>query len=195
MNNVSTLMTYDLDKIRERNPAVFNRIYRDYRGIVLNFLLARLKGNMILAEELVSETFHSAIKSAPKLKNLKNIKSWLFMIAYRRLVDHLRKNIKENHNDDFEINNVEDNFCVFNKLHLKHEDIMINNAIDKLKDKYKKVILLKYINNLTLKDISKYLGLNISAVTSLIVRAKLSLKKELNNEIRKNKSPFIDIYN
>jgi DNA-directed RNA polymerase specialized sigma24 family protein len=96
----------DLKKIRERDPEIFTNIYNEYKKKIYNFIIIKTNGNTYAADEIFSETFYSALVSAPNIKNVDNILGWLLSIANRRLYDYISK---ENKNRDRieEIINVE----------------------------------------------------------------------------------------
>ena len=65
-------------------------LYELYRGDVFRYL-ARLTGDAELTEDLVSETFLSAITALPGFRGDTDVKRWLFTIARNKWYDHLRR--------------------------------------------------------------------------------------------------------
>ncbi len=65
-------------------------IYEKYKQDVFHYLIS-LTQDPALAEDLVSETFLSAIKSLHKFRGDSDIKTWLFSIARYKWYEHLRK--------------------------------------------------------------------------------------------------------
>ncbi len=63
----------DLKKLQNRDTHIFEKLYLEYKDKVYNFLLIKTKRNYELTEELFSNTFHSALVSAPNIKSSKNI--------------------------------------------------------------------------------------------------------------------------
>ena len=93
MNAISNL--YYLEQIKQKNPVFISKIYHENKDKLFTFLLRKANGNRQIAEEVLSDTFESAIENAPKLKNSNNIQGWLFQIANRRLNDYFRKSYRE----------------------------------------------------------------------------------------------------
>ena len=58
---------------------------------------------------------------------------------------------------------------------------IIRNAIDQLTDKFKTVILLRDIQELSYEDISSIVGVPIGTIKSRINRARLQLQIELKH--------------
>ena len=170
----------DLEKIKIRDPETFKKLYEEYGKKVFNFLLIKTNGDEIMAEELASQTFFCVLESAPKLKKAQGLQAWIFRIASRRFYDSLRKKYREKEyvekNNEEAIshdNNMED-------LMLKEKVLMLNLALDKLDDDYKKVLQLKYNELKSQKEIAKILNRSISAVESLLFKARKKLKAELS---------------
>ena len=170
----------DLKKIRIRDPETFKKLYEEYGKKIYNFLLIKTNGDEIMAEELASQTFFSVLESAPKLKKAQGIQAWIFRIASRRFYDSLRKKYREK--EYVETNNEEvisqDN--QIEDLVLQEKVLMLNMALDKLDENYKKVLQLKYNEHKSQKEIAKILDKSISAVESLLFKARKKLKIELS---------------
>jgi RNA polymerase sigma-70 factor (ECF subfamily) len=170
----------DLEKIKVRDPETFKKLYEEYGKKVYNFLLIKTNGDEIMADELASQTFFSVLESAPKLKKIQGIQTWIFRIASRRFCDSLRKKYREK--EYIEKNNEEvisqDN--QIEDLMLKEKVLMLNLALDNLDENYKKALQLKYNENKSQKEIAKILDRSISAVESLLFKARKKLKVELS---------------
>ena len=73
-----------------------DEIYSKYSSIIYKYLLGLTK-NKELAEELLQETFYSAILHYDKLKNDNDkILNWLYIIAKNKWKDYLKKKSKIN---------------------------------------------------------------------------------------------------
>ncbi len=171
----------DFHKIRARDPEIFGRVYKEYKKNIYNYLIVKVNGNKGIAEDLFSDTFHSAFISAPQLKNINSISSWLLQIANRRFYDYLRKNYRnKKYFDEINEEDISSNEDFTQKLEIKEKVIAIQIALENIKPHYNKVLLLKYEEHKSLKDISKIINKSESSVQNLIFKAKNALKKELN---------------
>ena len=174
----------DLNKIRKRDPEIFTNIYNEYKKKIYNFIIIKTNGNANAADEIFSETFYSALASAPNIKNADNILGWLLSIANRRLYDYINK---ENKNQDciegiINVESIEHNMIKSEQTE-KNEDgeklLMVKTAMANLKPLYKEILNLKYTEKKSQKEIADILKKSRSSVESLIFRAKEALKKEL----------------
>jgi RNA polymerase sigma-70 factor (ECF subfamily) len=176
----------ELRKIKARDPLIFEKIFKDYYKAVYNFIIIKSKGNKAMAEEIFSDTFFSALQSAPNLRNPDKILQWLLQIANRRFIDYLRRKYKMKKNEDK--NGLTDDIPYkdnsFENIENNEKAILLNIALENIKPEYKKILKLKYNENKTQREISEILGKTISSVESILFRARESLKKELKKMAR-----------
>ena len=170
----------DIQKIRIRDPEIFEKVYKEYRVKLFNFLIIKTNGDEHAAEDILSETIYSALLSAPNIKNKEKIFPWLLKIAQNRFYDHLRKEyknkdlnekIQENHKINIDNKNEE--------IGDNEKSIMLDIALNNVKQKYRKILELKYIEKKSQKEIAKIMNKSRSSIESLIYRAREVLKKEL----------------
>ena len=64
---------------------IIKKIYEEYKKDVFVYLMS-LTNDTCLSEDLVSETFLSAIKSIQRFKGESSIKTWLFSIARNKMI-------------------------------------------------------------------------------------------------------------
>lgn len=69
---------------------LIKKIYEEYKQDVFVYLVS-LTNYTSLSEDLVSETFLSAIKSIHRFKGESSIKTWLFSISRNKWYENLRK--------------------------------------------------------------------------------------------------------
>jgi RNA polymerase sigma factor (sigma-70 family) len=55
---------------------------------VHRFLLATVGANA--AEDCYQETWLAALRAYPRLRNAENLRSWIFTVAHRKAIDHVR---------------------------------------------------------------------------------------------------------
>ena len=65
-------------------------LYYKYKDDIFKYLVS-LTNDMQLSEDLLSDTFLSAIKSLYTFKNKSDIKTWLFSVARHKWYEYLRK--------------------------------------------------------------------------------------------------------
>ncbi len=158
---------------KENNQNAFNYLLNTYWDDVYGFQLKRTK-NESSSEDITIESFTKAFEKINTYNEKYNFKTWLITISKNLHIDQLRKN-KNNFNliekDDFEelkesSPSPEDDLINEQKLR------SLKDKINELKPTYKKVIELKYFNELSYKEISKKLNQPINNVKVRVMRAK-----------------------
>jgi RNA polymerase sigma factor (sigma-70 family) len=66
----------------------FQRLLDRHKGDVLGFLIAAVGPQD--AEDCFQDTFLAALRAYPRLRDDRNLRSWLLTIAHRKAVDHHR---------------------------------------------------------------------------------------------------------
>jgi len=178
----------DLGLIRERNPAIFEKIFREYHNKIFNFLIIKTRGNTHVAEDLLSETFSAALVFAPRLADTKNIQGWLLRIANNKYIDYYRKQkirkkyISPQPEDAYNMKHPEG--ALPDPILEKEKYLMLELALKNIPPDYARLIELKHLQDKTNREIAKLTGKTLSSVTSSLFRAKNKLKKELTKLIK-----------
>jgi len=165
----------------------FAEIVNRYFKSIYNFSF-RLVGNTKDAEDITQDVFVKVWKNIKKFDTSKNLKTWIFTIARNTCVDYLRKkkDIPISFFDTEEGGNyMEDT--------LQDEGILADKAFDVFKDKkavekalnkisiiQREVITLKYVNEMSLTEVSEILNLSRETVKSHHRRALLKLRDILS---------------
>lgn len=157
-------------------------IYKEYSKYVFNYLLS-LTNNAEIAEELMQETFYSAIKNIHKFQNNSSLKTWLYKIAKNKLIDYCKKNKKIK---EIDIDKVDAKFLITNSLDESYEDrdelINLYKKIHRLDEKSKEVIYLRVKCEFNFREIGNIMGKSEEWTRITFYRAKIKLKEELKNE-------------
>lgn len=77
-----------------QNGNAFTVLYRRYAVQVYRYIYGRL-GNAGDAEDLTSQVFIQVLEALPRYQPRGKFTAWLFTIARRRVVDHIRRNTHE----------------------------------------------------------------------------------------------------
>lgn len=156
----------------------FDELIRLYYDYVFGFLLKATKDKM-LTEDLTQETFLKMIRNIESFSLSGNVKfaTWLITIAKNCFIDYLRKNRIAFEN----IENIplKDNLNLEEKaeLHAEYESVL--SAIKSLPEEQASAIMLKYLEDLTLAQISERLGVQQKTIKSRIHEGTVKLRKKL----------------
>ena len=156
-------------------------IYEEYSKFIFNYLLS-LTSNTMIAEELMQETFYSAIKNINKFRKDSNLKTWLCKIAKNKWIDYYKKSKKIK---EIDINSISDDYLVVHSFEdnciNKIELLDVYKQIHKLDEKSKEVIFLRIKGNFSFKEIATIMEKTEEWARITYYRAKIKLKEELNN--------------
>jgi len=137
------------------------------------------------AEDITQEVFMQAFRKLPGLKKVERFKSWLFSIAINRVRDFSRKKrfrvlFKMSGGND-EIKTAEpqinDNPEPINELMRQNFWKQIGLILDKLPRMEKEVFLLRFLDNLSIREISSALEKSESTVKTHLYRALVKFRK------------------
>lgn len=144
------------------------------------YIFFRVGKKRELAEDLTSEIFMKALENFEKYDHVRPFAVWIYRIAHNHLVDYYKK-VKA---EIVPIEEVENEL----RLNVKYQEELDNEldlekvkeALEKLPDSQKEVVMMKYINDLTNPEIAEILNTNEAHVRVLQHRALSSLKSKLS---------------
>lgn len=139
----------------------------------------RLTMNKSDAEDLVQETFMQAWKSFDRYEVGTNCRAWLYKILFNKFDHHRRKKYTQakymQEADELVFSNASYSAPVPEHL----TDTEIINALDKLPEHYRSVVLLADVHEFDYKEVAEVLDIPIGTVMSRLSRARTQLKKSL----------------
>jgi RNA polymerase sigma-70 factor, ECF subfamily len=80
----------ELVEAARHDPAAFAGLYRQYVKPVYRYLYSRI-GQVDDAEDLTTQVFLEAFQGLGRYRSIGPFAAWLFTIARRRVIDHLRR--------------------------------------------------------------------------------------------------------
>jgi len=158
----------------------FEALFEAYFDKLYGYV-AYLTGDQTLAEDITSQAFEKAIINIDKFEwRGYSFSAWLYRIARNLIYDNSRKqqNISLDNLGEFVTIN-DDNFeeIVSNSINLDNLRVAINN----LKPDQKEIILLRYIQEYSIKETCQITGRSVDSVKSLSKRALQTLKEIMKN--------------
>ena len=157
-----------------------NKICEEYYPLVYGYLLTLTNANHDLAEELTQETFFRAIKNINSFKGRSKVSTWLCQIAKYTFWQYLDKKYhsKEVYMEDaIEMPSLE----LVEDIYLKKEDSRrLYEAIDKLDEVTKAVVLYRITGELSFKEIGEIMNKSENWARVIFYRGKQRLGKEMD---------------
>ncbi|MCG8500720.1 MAG: sigma-70 family RNA polymerase sigma factor [Firmicutes bacterium] len=122
------------------------------------------------ALDVVGESIYKALNSLGKLRERRYIKTWFYRILINESITVLRKNKAVVLDTPF-IETIAESA-------LDKDEIMdLYNSLDKLDEKYKTVVILRYMKGMPIDEIAEVLNMNSNTVKTRLKRGVDKLKK------------------
>ena len=130
-------------------------------------------------EDLIQDTMIETYKHIKKLREPEKFKMWVIKI----LVNKCNKLYKKKYRNDISIDEYNmENYIILNSQKDIEDDLNFYYLIKKLKYEERIVLILHYMEQYSVKDISKILKINENTVKTHLFRARERIKKDLNEK-------------
>ncbi|MAT39170.1 MAG: RNA polymerase subunit sigma-24 [Ectothiorhodospiraceae bacterium] len=169
----------------------YSQIVKKYRNSIYH-LIVRMIGYNHEAEDLTQEAFIKAFNSLASFNDEYAFSTWLYKIATNNCIDHLRKKKLQTFSINKPINTLEGEttFEIPDTSYEPDKDIVqsqqsstIQDAIEKLPDKYRRVIIMRHQEEKSYEEIAEELDLPLGTVKAHIFRAREMLYKNLRGKL------------
>ncbi|TAD82717.1 MAG: RNA polymerase sigma factor [Bacteroidetes bacterium] len=181
-------------RLQQGDQLAYKQLVDAWKDMVYNTALGLVQNEMD-AEDLVQDVFVKAWESIGGFKGESKLSTWLYRITITKSLDLLRSRKRKKRfafvNSIFGLNNE----LVINPPDFLHPGVKAENkersvelfkAIDKLPQQQKVAFVLTRVEGLNHKAVSEILNTSIPAVESLLQRARVNLKKELEHFYRQH---------
>jgi RNA polymerase sigma-70 factor (ECF subfamily) len=174
--HIDTLLKLCLEGKQSAQLEIYNRYYKAMYNTAV-----RIIKNSAEAEDIMQESFLSALTKLDTFKGKVTFGSWLKRIVINNSIYHYRKQQKKNEVglDDM-LYKVEDNEGVVSDhavTELKAQKVM--KAMNLLKDNYRVSLTLHLIEGYDYEEISQIMNISNANCRTTISRAKESLRNKL----------------
>jgi len=167
----------------------FETLLRKYFPRIFNYTY-RLVGSRETAEDLTQETFVRVYRAASSYLPRAKFQTWLFTIARNLALNELRRLKRKTISLDADREGKDGRmqrqmadpsaYPADKQLLLKERQQQIQAAIASLPENQRSAVMLRRFEGFSYEQIAAALGLSVSAVKSLLSRAKENLKERLS---------------
>ncbi len=170
------------DAVRGKSSA-FGVLYDHYQPMIYRFVVIKV-GRREDAEDITHQVFVSAWQKIASYRHMGHpFSSWLYQIARNQVVDHYRANHNETSLEKMDPEYFIVPAVIQFDLSVKFEMEKVRTAIGKLKPEYQDIVILRFIEDLPLKEVAESLEKTEGAVKLMQHRAIKELKKMLGEKI------------
>ena len=175
-------------KLNKMDQGAWEMFCREYSAPLLAFVQFRFGCNREKAEEIVQMTFIRCVKSIKTFKPSRGILlNWLKKISTNEAYTLFQQDQKQSTAKTSGLYSGEtlegffeqmDTVALSEEMIVKGEiQLLIHETIAELYSRYRKVLILKYVENRKVSEIAKMLGQSEKAIESLLSRSRQAFKK------------------
>ena len=171
-------------KILSGDDAAFGILVEKYQKSV-HALAWRKVEDFHYAEEIMQDTFLRAYKKLPTLKNPDQFAGWLHVIAHRLCIDWMRsqKSVMQSI-EDTPVEEIEESSYTHHiseqrmteRTELSHK--LVKKLLEKLPENERAVVTLFYLDEMSTKEIGKFMGVSVNTITSRLQRARKRMQAD-----------------
>jgi len=174
-----------IERFQQGDVSAFEVIVKRYKDQLLNFVY-RFLGNEVEAEDIVQETFLRVYRNRNAYRKVAKFSTWIYTIAGNLAKTELRKRKRRKifsisdlgyEDKDYEISDVK--YSPDERVDDSLIGEIIQREINALSPKFREVIILRDIQELSYEEISKIIKVPIGTVKSRVNRGRLKLQARL----------------
>lgn len=192
--NLSEKAQYDyalvLRATKEKDQKAYAELMQRYEGAIFH-LINRMVFSEDDAEDLTIETFTKAFKRLSQYTPAFAFSTWLFKIASNHTIDFIRKKrikalsldrgFTNSEGDQMEISVKDDGLDPMEALQKQERIERLREVVAQLKDRYRRLVELRYFEEKSYDEISEELNLPLGTVKAQLFRARDMMAKVLES--------------
>ena len=151
---------------------------RDYQNDMYRFAYSYVK-NREDALDIIQESTLKAIVSAKSLKDISCIKAWIFKIIVNEVYQFFRDSRR--HTEDIDIESMEQESYTDQMTEYINKETMLKEVMN-LDEKYRIIIVLRYFEEMQIREIGNILDISQNTVKSRLYKALYILKQRLGED-------------
>lgn len=170
----------------KKDQRAYKKLMARYKDSIF-FMVLKMVHNRNDAEDITLESFGKAFNKLDKYDTKYAFSTWLFKIATNNCIDFIRKKrlattsldepFENDKGDNFSIDFKSDSLNPEERFMKRQRAISVRGTIEKLDDKYKHLIKLRYYEELSYEEIAQELDIPLGTVKAQLFRAKELLSK------------------
>lgn len=174
------------------NNPIIAKLFKEHADYLFSFAITRVSDEHV-AQDLVQETFLSALKNYDSFQQKSKASTWLIAILKNKIIDHYRKKVREYHKESLEGLSNDDyfndkghwkneakpqpwKFDAEKSLHQEEFLKTLQMCLKRLNELQRMAFVMKYLEDEETTDICKELDITASNYWVIIHRAKLQLR-------------------
>ncbi len=167
-----------MSSLQKGDESAFTILYERYSNRILYFMFKMLRNDEAKAQDFTQDVFMKVIEKADQFDTNKSFKTWIFTVAANHCKNYFRSNkqlfdIDSSNNSLVYDDSIEENYD--QKEFKRRLDIEVN----KLSYKFKETFILRYFEDLKLKEIAEIMDCPVGTIKSRLNHVTQILAKKL----------------
>lgn len=175
----------------EGDVDAFSVLLKRYQNSVYA-ILYNLSQKAEIADDLTQQTFVKVWSALPGFEHRSSFYTWLYRIAHNVFYDHARKReplMEDIHGETFRQDTIDPSAFTANSqstspdeaLMTRERIALFRQAVQKLSEEHRSVLLLKEVNGLSYKEIAEIMDCSVGTVMSRLHYARQNLRTILHD--------------
>lgn len=159
--------------------AEFSALYKKYKNSIFSYIVY-LAGDRPAAEEICQDVFLKVYLNIAKFENRSSFKTWIYKIARNAYLDYVQAQKRKVAIENIELfaKELEDKGMSPEEHAVNIETKeLIQKTLNKLSQKYRMLLILRDIQNLSYKEISDITEMELNTVKVGVFRARREFQK------------------
>lgn len=166
--------------ITKADSVAYGKLYDLYVAKIYRFIFLKVRTKED-AEDITNEVFLKTWQHITKNKEdteaIRSFSGLIYKIARNLIVDHYRKISRKKENQFGLLENLTETRDLLKQVEINQDMARTFQLLRKLKQEYQEVVLLRYTEELSIKEISDILGKRPTAIRVTLHRALKKLKQ------------------
>lgn len=183
MVNVQTSDSLLVKEYVAGNENALASLIKKHQSKIYGFIYSKIQDRDV-CDDVFQDTFIKVIKTLKSNSYNEEGKflPWVMRISHNLVIDHFRKNKKMpmfRETEEFSIFSVltDEELSIENKLINTQVNIDLNKIIEELPDDQKEVLMMRYFQDLSFKEISEETGVSINTALGRMRYAIINMRK------------------
>jgi RNA polymerase sigma factor (sigma-70 family) len=177
----TTLATL-LQRTAKGDKAAFTELYHLLERPLFRFILSKLN-DPHEAADILNEVFMEVWQSAGRFEGRSTVKTWVFGIAYRKTMNHFRKNGRVTVTDDLP-EQVDESPDAVSRLAAVEEAGLVHQCLAGLSPDHRAAIELAFFEDLSYGEISQITGAPEGTIKTRVFHAKRLMLHSLSRRMK-----------
>ncbi len=176
-----------VEKLKRGELAAVVELYNAYVDRIYSLVFHQVDRDQEAAQDIVQETFIAALKSAGRFHGRSKVYTWLYSIANKKVADFYRRRKREAKYQAMPLDSqtVEAGYNPSGEpldagtIESEEKSRAVQATLSSLPLHYKQVLILKYIEEMPVTEISQVMGRSLKSIEGLLTRARRELRDRL----------------